>query len=644
MELATYFVTFLVAASIAASLTPISRWLAVKLGAIDRPDERRIHRVAKPRLGGIAIAVAILIPVACVILIRSSSFTALTTGKYQMIAFFAGGIIIALVGALDDIKGLRAKTKFAVQCLVAVVVWLAGFRFRYMGIPFLGAVELPFWLDLALSVLWIAGVINAINLIDGLDGLASGVTFFVASTNLVLALRSGNELGALFAATIAGSVIGFLLFNWNPAILFMGDTGSMFLGYVLATTSIITSQKVSTAVAMVVPLVAMGIPVIDTLLSIIRRFLENRSLFSPDKGHIHHRLIRAGLTQRRAVLVIYGLCIVFAGASIAITAARDIEAAVVMSALAVVVIGIIRFFGFFNVFRVVRGAFRRSQIVDRLRLWLPKFSIDVSDHANSVYDVWEKFNDLCRKVEFIEVSWRTAGINPPDSRKSILVYERSEDPEKASHRGHNKVTSSAQIESRSYVEISFVYPSRLGRVNLEVDTELQIVTDTVAAALKRLHQNGLWEKVDISHPTQLCDSRPTAAGNKINSDRTDNDQEVSPMVLKNAMTDCEKRNPLLDKVWERFLVTCMDNGFVGAGWQTFGIKKVDTRRANFEVFDEEALSFVTRSVTITPLAFVELKFVYRGKPGNRTPYNIRQAVKKIGLRIGSDLRKLLLDV
>jgi UDP-GlcNAc:undecaprenyl-phosphate GlcNAc-1-phosphate transferase len=198
------------------------------------------------------------------------------------------------------------------------------------------------------TVLWIVGITNAVNLIDGLDGLAAGVAFFAALTGFVVAVLNGSTLVGLVLASMMGVLLAFLFFNFNPARIFMGDSGSYLLGYVLATTSLTGAlqQKASTAVSLLVPIIALGLPIFDTLFSMFRRFLERRPIFSPDRGHIHHRLLDLGLTQRRAVMLLYGVSIAFAACSIAISLGRSWETGIALLSASIVVFLLMRFSGY----------------------------------------------------------------------------------------------------------------------------------------------------------------------------------------------------------------------------------------------------------------------------------------------------------
>ncbi|MCS6915520.1 MAG: MraY family glycosyltransferase [Myxococcales bacterium] len=298
---------------LALLLTPQVRRLAIRLGALDRYSARKVLGGSTvPRLGGLAIAVAFYVTWLLLWFGQSTLAVGAVTAWPPLAALLLGGLPILLLGCVDDLRGMRALTKLTVQVTVSVLLWYAGLR---ISGPVLGW-DLPRWLSLLLTVLWITGVINAVNLIDGLDGLASGVALFALSSTAVIAMLRGELVLALLVVTLAGAVAGFLVFNWNPASIIMGDAGSMFLGYLLATTSIWTVQKSATIVLAVLPAVTLGLPLLDTSLTIGRRLLSGRPVMLADRDHVHHRLLGRGLSHRQAVMLLYAVCAVFSGLSI----------------------------------------------------------------------------------------------------------------------------------------------------------------------------------------------------------------------------------------------------------------------------------------------------------------------------------------
>jgi UDP-GlcNAc:undecaprenyl-phosphate GlcNAc-1-phosphate transferase len=246
---------------------------------------------------------------------------------------FLGALIVGGVGAIDDVRSVGAWPKLGAQAVAACVAYAFGYHIDAVSLPGFGVVEFGI-ASLPITVVWFLGVINALNLIDGLDGLAAGIAFFAATANGIIAYHSGAPIAALLSAALAGSLLGFLRYNFNPATIFMGDSGSMFLGFILAATSLVgTSIKGATTVAILAPLVALGVPVFDTALAIIRRTLARQSMFAPDRGHMHHSLLDLGLSQRRAVLLLHASTATLCAAAIAISFGRSWQ---VGSALVVV--------------------------------------------------------------------------------------------------------------------------------------------------------------------------------------------------------------------------------------------------------------------------------------------------------------------
>jgi UDP-GlcNAc:undecaprenyl-phosphate GlcNAc-1-phosphate transferase len=339
---------FVSATVAAAVLTPAVREWARRRGAMDHAlTSRKIHTRPVPRLGGIAIVLAFYVPLLGLLFVTSDVGARFLEFPRRTLGLFVGGLAIAALGIYDDLKGARARVKLLVQLAVAALMYALNFRIDQIALPFgepiqLGLLGLPF------TMLWIAGVVNAMNLMDGLDGLAGGVAFIAFAAIFTIAGVQGSPLMMLFAAAIAGAVLGFLFYNFNPASIFMGDTGSMFLGFVLATTSIQTNHKSSAAVAMLVPVLLLGVPIADTLLAMGRRAVRGLPMFAPDRGHIHHRLMDRGLTQRQTVLVLYGASTLLGLAALGAAVASPRQALASLASLGVLAFLGLRRLGFFH--------------------------------------------------------------------------------------------------------------------------------------------------------------------------------------------------------------------------------------------------------------------------------------------------------
>ena len=287
-------------AAISFFMTPPVKKFAEKVGAIDVPgDGRRIHDHPIPRMGGLAIFLGFVLSIL--------AFVDVTT---PILGMLIGAVIIAVMGAVDDIINLNAWVKFGIQILAALVAIRSGIVFAVISNPiiFSDTAFVPIgYLTVPLTVLWIVGCTNAVNLIDGLDGLAVGVSAISSLTMLVVALFVAEPNVALILAALTGACVGFIPYNLNPAKIFMGDVGSQLLGFILATVSIMGMFKFHAIITFLVPVLAMSVPLADTVFAFFRRIVHGQSPFHADKGHFHHRLLAMGLNQKQAVAVLYAI-------------------------------------------------------------------------------------------------------------------------------------------------------------------------------------------------------------------------------------------------------------------------------------------------------------------------------------------------
>jgi UDP-GlcNAc:undecaprenyl-phosphate GlcNAc-1-phosphate transferase len=357
----TAAVAFILSIVCGTILTPLVRRLAYRLGLLDHAlSTRKIHGRPVPRLGGIAIVIAFYTPLVGLLLFRSGVGDMFLAERNQVIGIFLGGILIALLGVYDDLRGAGAGRKFLVQFSVAGLMYALGFRIDILANPFGEALHLG-WASLPFTLFWIVGVINAMNLIDGLDGLAGGVALVAVLTTFLISLERAHPLMMLLSSALAGAILGFLFYNFNPATIFMGDTGSMFLGFVLATSAIQTNQKSSTAVAVLIPCIALGLPIMDTLLAMSRRALRGRPMFQADKEHIHHKLLARGLSHRQAVLVLYGFCVLLGAVALVLTYANSVQTALLLIALGLIAFIALRALGYMRLAGISETASERRK-------------------------------------------------------------------------------------------------------------------------------------------------------------------------------------------------------------------------------------------------------------------------------------------
>ena len=311
-----YIVAFTTSFSISLLTTPFAKKMSVKLGAIDYPKKRGLHNEPIPRMGGIAIVLGFLVSMIILIPFINELRT------IQFLGFLVGASIIVVLGMLDDVYNLNSKLKLSVQIVAALVVVYTGTRINVVMWPFstyIGKFSVP------ITVVWIIGVTNAVNLIDGVDGLAAGVSSICAIFLTILCILTGSPMAVVFTVAIAGSCLGFLPRNFNPAEVYMGDTGATFLGYTLAVSSIMGVFKLYTLLAVLVAVLAMALPIIDTAFAMIRRALKGKPIMTADRGHLHHILIDKGYSQKQAVFILYAISIATGSLSI-IIAFRDFHA------------------------------------------------------------------------------------------------------------------------------------------------------------------------------------------------------------------------------------------------------------------------------------------------------------------------------
>ena len=304
-------------------VTPLVKKIAYKIGAIDAPDKRKVHVKAMPRLGGLAIYLGFIIPMLIFYELDS-----------QVIGLLVSGTLITIIGVIDDKIGLSPKVKLLGQVAASLVLIAFGIQVEFITNPMgiradLGILSIP------VTILWVVGLTNAVNLIDGLDGLAAGISAISATILGVVALIGGNPAFAMASFILAGSCLGFLKHNFYPAKIFMGDSGSLFLGFNLAALAIMGLAKSATIVSLVIPILIMGIPIFDTFFAIVRRFSNKKPIFEADKGHLHHRLMSMGLSHKNSVLVMYGVAMFLGGSAVILNIVTTAQAMVLIVILSV---------------------------------------------------------------------------------------------------------------------------------------------------------------------------------------------------------------------------------------------------------------------------------------------------------------------
>jgi len=292
------FLTLFICFMLTILLTPLIKKLAIRIGAVDKPNQRKVHMKVMPRLGGLAIYISFI---AGVLLFQPDSSHSLP--------ILLGSLIIVITGMVDDVRELSPRVKLIGQLAAALVVVLSGIHVEFINLPFGGQLEFGIF-SIPLTILWIVGVTNAINLIDGLDGLAAGVSSIALLTISGMAIIMGDAYVTVLGLILMASTIAFLFYNFYPAKIFMGDTGALFLGYMISVLSLLGFKNV-TFISLIIPALILGVPISDTFFAIIRRLVHKQPLSAPDKSHLHHCLLRLGFSHRQVVLIIYAIAAMF---------------------------------------------------------------------------------------------------------------------------------------------------------------------------------------------------------------------------------------------------------------------------------------------------------------------------------------------
>jgi len=337
-----YFVSFIFAFVAAFFSTPLVKKLALKMGVIDMPDDfRRIHKKPIAKLGGLAIVFGFTVSMIFSAVGSYLKIFSAFTPNSQLFGFFIGVVIIVAMGFIDDVIGLKARYKLVFQLSAAIIVVLFGTRIQYMTNPFseIGFSELSPYISYPLTIFWIIGITNALNFIDGLDGLAAGVTSISSLSLFFVSVIFQRWDTAIITAALAGSTLGFLPYNFNPAKIFMSDTGSNFLGFALGFISIQGTLKSYAALAIAVPLLVLGLPLFDTLFAIIRRITKGKPIMEADRGHLHHRLIDMGLSHKQSVVSMYIVSAALGACAIVLADKGALAAIILVISVSVFVVG-----------------------------------------------------------------------------------------------------------------------------------------------------------------------------------------------------------------------------------------------------------------------------------------------------------------
>ncbi len=383
-----YPLSFISCFLLSVLFTPIVIKAAMRWGLVDMPNARSVHTKPVARLGGIAIFLSTILVVIPIIYIPAAGVHD-TEQFREVIIILIASIAIFALGLFDDIKHIPSRYKFIGEMVIATVIYFCGIRIDGLSVEGLFSYDMPFVVSFPLTLLWLVGATNAVNLIDGLDGLAAGIAAIASAVIAVLSLYLGNTVLAIIMFALFGSLIGFLFYNFNPAKIFMGDCGSLFIGFLVASASTLTASKSHAIVGFALPILALGIPIFDTFFSMLRRFLERRGVMSADRGHFHHRLLDMGLNQKMVVVVAYLFTIVIVGFGLFMMATESFSTILVFFCCLVIILIGFRAVGAIRLRQTIDGISTKAAMARQARLEIRGFE-DVQLHFRNsrTMDEW----------------------------------------------------------------------------------------------------------------------------------------------------------------------------------------------------------------------------------------------------------------
>jgi len=446
-----YLLVYFGSAAVAVVATAWVIRLACRSNIMDAPGIRKVHSRPIPRIGGVAIFLAAMMFIVPVLL-TGTGRNAAGQVRVRLAVLLVAASFMFMVGFVDDIRPLRARVKLLAQIAAALIVCSAGIRIDSIRVTNFLSLEFG-RLSWPVTVFWIVGLTNAINFIDGLDGLAAGICIAACSVVAVLSLYFGPSLMTVMMLALMGSLSGFLFYNFNPAKIFMGDSGSLFLGFVMGSASVLCAAKTETFVGLALPLLTMGVPVFDTLFCIIRRFLERRSVFSADRSHFHHRLLALGLRQRHAVLVTYGVTVVAAGLGMFMLVTRDSQTLIIFVGIVVLLVLAFRAVGAVRLRETMNALKHKYSVAKQQRLEKQHFEeIELYFQQAVVFDQW--WRAVCFASQKLGFITSLLPLVNRDGSKRLLSWTRN----------------GAEIVSGDLVKVTVAIPDRrsASALNLEV--------------------------------------------------------------------------------------------------------------------------------------------------------------------------------
>lgn len=420
----TYLSVYLGSTILAIITTPIVIRIARKLNIVDPPDIRKVHSRPIPRIGGVAIFISMIGLVIPILFLSNFIGEAFRLIQFKVVVVLCAAGFVFFVGLVDDVRGLRVRTKLWAQFAAATIVCSAGIRIESIVITDWMTLDFG-WFSWPFTLFWIVGITNAINLSDGLDGLAAGISAVACGVIAVLAIHNSDVVMAVLMLALLGSLTGFLLFNFDPAKTFMGDSGSLFLGFTIASASVLCATKTETIVGLALPILALGIPIFDTLFSMLRRFLERRSLFAPDRSHFHHRLLALGFRQRHVVITAYVVTLLAAGLGMFMLFTRNVQTVVIFICILLLLVLAFRVVGSVRLSETIAGLRRKYTISNQKKQEIQNFeNIELHFRQAKIFDQW--WQAVCFAADRMDFVSGLLPLTKRDGTKRTLVWEKAD--------------------------------------------------------------------------------------------------------------------------------------------------------------------------------------------------------------------------
>jgi UDP-GlcNAc:undecaprenyl-phosphate/decaprenyl-phosphate GlcNAc-1-phosphate transferase len=461
----TIIILFFGSLFVSLVLTPIVRSISLKLNLVDLPSGRKVHTTAISRVGGVAIFLTFITCIGLIYFTRTNIAIDLLSDK-KFYYLIAGGFLIFLTGLVDDGIDLNAKVKLLLQIIAGTIAYFGGMVITVLTFPFIEHLNLGF-LSYPVTIFWFLLIINAVNLIDGLDGLAAGVSLLACLILTISGGIAGNFVVAACFACLSGSILGFLRYNFNPATIFMGDSGSYFIGYMIAGLSLFGSIKAHTAATIFVTMAALGVPLIDTIITTLRRYMLGQKIFSPDKKHFHHRLLNLGFSHKNAVLFLYLLTFILCLSAVLFVYLNDQKSAIVLLVIILSVIAGIGKFGYIGSFNFKQFARWSSDVQDGIGLTLGRrqfLSHQMAIHQSKDMDEFEyRIENALKMIDIDYVKLELGGRGCNFKKFDDYVWSKNE--------ATPEITTKDEFNQRLFITFPIKYEDiNFGRLTTSRET------------------------------------------------------------------------------------------------------------------------------------------------------------------------------